>query len=66
MRYRITTTDEETIVEGMSVFSLRQADASRDEMRVSKSETADGQTPSPMLRTEPWLSWPSELHFLSP
>ena len=66
MRYRITTTDEETIVERMTVFSLRRADASRDEMHVSKSETAGGQSPSPMLHTEPWLSWLSELHFLSP
>jgi hypothetical protein len=38
MRYRITTTDEETIVERMTLFSLRRADASRDEIRVSLLE----------------------------
>jgi hypothetical protein len=39
MRYRITTTDEETIVERMTVFSPRRADASRDEIHVSLIET---------------------------
>jgi hypothetical protein len=39
MRYRITTTDEETIAVRMTVFSLRRADASRVEMHVSLIET---------------------------
>jgi hypothetical protein len=39
MRYRITTTDEETIAVRMPVFSPSQESESRDEIRISISET---------------------------